>query len=70
MAGMNKAEVTEYDYIDFLIGTRKVYSCAEAERFHPDEPGGPSHDACTRQPHRLFPTTARLREKAEKQVDI
>ncbi len=29
---MNKPEVTEYDYRDFLIGTRKVYSCAEAEK--------------------------------------
>jgi hypothetical protein len=26
---MKKSEVTEYNYIDFLIGTRKVRSCAE-----------------------------------------
>ncbi len=26
-AGMNKAEVTEYNYIDLLKGMQKVYSC-------------------------------------------
>ena len=67
---MNKAKVTEYDYIDFLIGTQKVYSCTEAERVHPAKTDGPSHDACTRQLHRLFPTTARLRAEAEQHVDL
>ena len=67
---MNKPKVTEYDYMDFLIGTRKVYSCPEAERVQPDETGGPSHDAFTRQPHRLFPTTGRLRSEAEEHADL
>ncbi len=67
---MNKAKVTEYDYIDFLIGTQRVYSCPEAERVHPDEEEGPAHDAYTRQLHRLFPTTERLWSEAKEQVDL
>lgn len=67
---MNKSKVTEYDYIDFLIGTQKVYSCTEAERVQPGEVTGPSHDAFTRQLHRLFPTTDRLWAEAEDHVDL
>ncbi len=69
-SGMNKFKVTDYDYIDFLIGTQKVYSCAEAGRVQPDETGGLSHDAFTRQLHRLFPSTARLRAEVLDHVDL
>jgi hypothetical protein len=41
---MNKAKVSEYDYIDFLIGTQRVYSCTEAERVNPAQENGPAHD--------------------------
>ena len=67
---MNKPKVTEYDYIDFLIGTQKVFSCTEAERVNPEESSGPSHDAYIRQLHRLFPTTDRLWSEAEAHVDL
>ena len=67
---MNNPKVTEYDYIDFLIGTRKVYSCTEAERVTPDDASGPSHDAYTRQLHRLFPGTDRLRTEAGEHADL
>ena len=67
---MNKAKVTEYDYIDFLIGTQRVYSCTEAERVQPDEAGGPSHDAFTRHLHRLFPNTDRLWTEVRDHVDL
>lgn len=67
---MNKAKVTEYDYIDFLIGTQQVYSCTEAERVNPAEEDGPAHDAYTRQLHRLFPTTDRLWQEASQQVEL
>ena len=67
---MNPAKVNEYDYIDFLIGTQRVYSCTEAERVNPDKEKGPAHDAYTRQLHRLFPTTERLWEEAKEQVDL
>ena len=67
---MNKAEVTDCDYIDFLIGTQRVYSCTEAERVQPDETGGPSHDAFTRHLHRLFPSTDRLWAEVREHVDL
>lgn len=67
---MNKPKVTEYDYIDFLIGTQKIYSCTEAERVQPDETDGPSHNAFTRQLHRLFPTVERLRSEVRDHVDL
>lgn len=67
---MNKAKVSEYDYIDFLIGTQRVYSCTEAERVSPEEENGPAHDAYTRQLHRMFPTTERLWEEAKEHVDL
>ena len=47
-----------------MIGTQKVRSCAEAERVQSDEPVGPSHDAFTRQPHRLLPPADRRRAEA------
>ena len=65
---MNKAKVSEYDYIDFLIGTQRVYSCTEAERVNPEEEG-PSHDAYTRQLHRLPVSTQRLWEEVKDQID-
>jgi putative transposase len=67
---MNKAKVSEYDYIDFLIGTQRVYSCTEAERVNPQREAGPAHDAYTRQLHRLFPTTDRLWEEAKEHVEL
>jgi len=66
---MNKPKVTDYDYINFLIGTQKVYSCVEAERVQPDETGSLSHDAFTRQLHRLFPGTDRLWLEVREHVD-
>ena len=67
---MNKTNVTDCDYIDFLIGTQKVYSCVEAERVQPDELGGPSHDAFTRHLHRLFPSTDQLWAEVREHVDL
>jgi hypothetical protein len=67
---MNPPKVNEYDYIDFLIGTPRVYSCTEAARVHPEEIDAPAHDAVTRLTHRLLPTTERLWQEAEAQVDL
>jgi hypothetical protein len=67
---MNKSKITDCDYIDFLIGTQKVYSCTEAERVQPDETGAPSHDAFTRQLHRLFPSTEQLWSEVFEHVDL
>ena len=45
---MNLPKFDEYDYINFLIATPKVFSCTEAERVQPDTENPPSHDAVTR----------------------
>ena len=66
---MNKAKVSEYDYIDFLIGTQQAYSCTEAARVQPDKEDKPAHDAVTRLTHRLLPSTERLWQEAKEQVD-
>ena len=67
---MNKAKVSEYDYIDFLIGTQQAYSCTEAARVQPDKEEKPAHDAVTRLGHRLLPTSERLWQEAQQQVDL
>jgi putative transposase len=67
---MNPAKVTETDYIDFLIGTQRVYSCTEAERVHPEEEGGPSHDAYTRLLQRSPFSTEELWQEAKQAVDL
>ena len=66
---MNTPKVTPLDYIDFLIGTQRVYSCTEAERVNPDQETGPAHDAYTRLLQRMFPTSERLWAEAQKQVE-
>ena len=67
---MNKPEITDYDYIDFLTGTQRIYSCAEAERVQPDETESPSHDAFTRHLHRLFPGADQLWAEVRGHVDL
>lgn len=67
---MNPPKVNEYDYIDFLIGTQQVYSCTEAARVQPEIEDGPAHDAITRLIQRLFPSTDRLWQEAQEQVDL
>ena len=67
---MNAPKVNEYDYINFLIGTQRVYSCTEAARVQPAEEDGPAHDAITRLLHRLMVTTERLWAEAQEQVEL
>jgi hypothetical protein len=42
----------------------------EAERVQPDETDSPSHDAFTRQLHRLFPSTDRLWSEVREHIDL
>jgi putative transposase len=67
---MNPPKVIPTDYIDFLIGTQQAYSCTEAERVNPETEDGPAHDAYTRLLQRLFPTSERLWDEAQSQVDL
>ena len=45
---MSEKRCTDTDYINFLIGTPKVYTCMEAARVQPDKENAPSHDSLTR----------------------
>jgi DDE family transposase len=66
---MNAPKCNEYDYIDFLIATPKVYSCTEAARVQPDEDDAPaSHDSFTRLLQRLEPSSEVLWEESRHQV--
>lgn len=67
---MNPPKVSEYDYIDFLIGTQQAYSCTEAARVQPEAEAAPAHDAVTRLIHRLLPNTERLWQEAKAHVDL
>jgi len=45
---LNPAKVNEYDYINFLLASSKVFTCTEAERCSISQNNSPSHDAFTR----------------------
>lgn len=68
---MNAPKCNEYDYIDFLIATPKVYSCTEAARVQPDEDDAPaSHDSFTRLLQRLEPSSEDLWKESRHQVSF
>ena len=45
---MNKTRCSEKDYIDFLVGSPRVYTRMEAARVQPTKAKAPSHDSLTR----------------------
>ena len=61
---MNPPKYNEYDYINFLTATPKVFSCTEAEKVQPVQENGPSHDSINRLLHRLPANAASLREES------
>lgn len=65
---MNAAKVIDLDYINFLIASPKVFSCAEAARVQPLEPNPAAHDALTRLLHRMEPDSTPLWEEAKQHV--
>jgi putative transposase len=67
---MNGPKCDEYDYIDFLIATPKVYSCTEAARVQPDKDDAPSHDAINRLLLRIEIDSDDLWQEARHQVDL
>ena len=67
---MNAPKCNDYDYINFLIATPKVYSCTEAARVQPEEPDdAPAHDSFTRLLQRLEPTSDLLWKESQDQVN-
>jgi hypothetical protein len=67
---MNPPKSDEYDYINFLIATPKVFSCTEAERVQPDAENPPSHDAVTRFLRRLSNDSPFLRNESSGFADL
>ncbi|MDQ4032468.1 MAG: transposase [Actinomycetota bacterium] len=65
---MNQPKVTDLDYINFLIATPAVFSCAEAGRVQPDRPRRAAHDALTRLLHRREPDSTPLWNEAQQHV--
>lgn len=66
---MNAPKCNEFDYIDFLIATPKVYSCTEAARVQPEKASLPAHDSFTRLLQRLEPSSDDLWQESQSQVD-
>lgn len=67
---MNPAKYTALDYINFLIGTQKIYSCVEAARVSPDKESVPAHDAINRLLHRLEPNSEDLWQEVQSLVQL
>ena len=65
---MNPIKCNELNYIDFLIGTQRAYSCLEAERVQPESGLKPAHDSINRLLYRLTPNTDSLWQEAEPHV--
>ena len=66
---MNPPKYNEYEYINFLIASPRVYSCTEAARVQPEQDKPPAHDAITRLLHRLELDGDELWAEAQGQVD-
>lgn len=66
---MNAPKCNEFDYINFLIATPKVYSCTEAARVQPEQAVLPAHDSFTRLLHRLEPGSDDLWQESQTQVE-
>lgn len=67
---MNPPKYTDTDYIDFLVGAQKSYSCLEAEKVQPQADNPPSHDSITRLLHREEPDTGKLWHESKNQVKL
>lgn len=65
---MNAPKCNEQDYIDFLIGTPRYYTCTEAARVQPKRDDAPAHDSLTRLLHRIEPDSETLWHEAHSQV--
>ena len=66
---MNAPKCNEFDYINFLIATPKVYSCTEAARVQPEQAARPAHDSFTRLLQRLEPSSEDLWQESQPQVE-
>ena len=67
---MNRPKCNDIDYINFLVGAQKSYSCLEAEKVQPQVDNPPAHDSITRLLHRDEPDTGKLWHESKNQVKL
>ena len=67
---MNRPKCNDIDYINFLVGAQKSYSCLEAEKVQPQADDSPAHDSITRLLHRDEPDTGKLWHESKYQVKL
>ena len=67
---MNPPKYADIDYINFLVGAQKSYSCLEAEKVQPQAEDSPAHDSITRLLHRDEPDTGKLWHESRNQVKL
>ena len=63
-----KPKCTAVDYINFIIASPKLFSCAEAAKVQPEARDSPAHDAFTRLLLRLEPDPETLWREAQPMV--
>ena len=67
---MNRPKCNDIDYINFLVGAQKSYSCLEAAKVQPQTDDSPAHDSITRLLHRDEPDTGKLWHESKNQVKL
>ena len=65
---MNPSKCNEFDYINFLIASTKIFTCTEAARCQLLDENSPSHDAFTRLLQRQPPDTEALWKEVQQVV--
>lgn len=67
---MEQAKVQAEEYVQFLLGTQKQYSCTEAARVQPNQPDAAAHDSFNRLLTRLEPDAEQLWLEAVPQIQL
>ena len=67
---MNPPKCDEYDYINFLMASPRIFSCTEAEKVQPEQETSPAHDSVNRLLYRLSSDTEALWNEAVRFADV
>jgi putative transposase len=67
---MNNPKVQPEDYVQFLLGSPRQFTCTEAARVQPEQTHPPAHDAFNRLLTRLEPDAAMLWEEARPRIRL
>ena len=66
---INPAKCTEFDYINFLVASSRVFSCIEASKYSFLDSNSPAHDSFTRLLRRQLSDTESLWEEVKNLVN-